>query len=81
MHLLNICVTEYHEARKEQTLAGRILGLIPSDGQDGIWDIFGDERGAANVGGECVGHDLVSLRVLQAPDALNGDVKGGKCSL
>ena len=65
----------------EQTPAGRILGLVPSDGQDGIRDIFDDERGAANVGRESAGHDLVAPSVLQAPNALNGDVKGGKCSL
>jgi hypothetical protein len=49
--------------------------LVPIDGGDRVRGNVGKERRATNVGGERVGHDLVAPRVLQGPDALNGDVE------
>jgi hypothetical protein len=59
----------------KRTFAGSIPGLVPIDGGDRVRGNVRKERRAANVGGERVGHDLVTPRVLQGPDALNGDVE------
>ena len=41
----------------------------------GLESILSNERGAARIGGDCVGHDLVVPCVLQTSDALNGDIE------
>ena len=59
----------------EQAVARRIPGLVPGDGGDRTRGILSNELGAASIGGDCVGHDPVAPCVLQASDALNGDVE------
>jgi hypothetical protein len=59
----------------KRTFAGSVPCLVPIDRGDRVRGNVGKERRATNVGGERVGHDLVAPRVLQGPDALDGDVK------
>ena len=49
--------------------------MIPIDGGDGKRGNGGEERRAANVGGDRVRHNLVAPRVLQRSDTLDGDVE------
>ena len=76
MYLFNVCVVECRIKRENKRIvAGRIPGLVPDDGSDGTRGIFSNESGGASIGEDCVDHDLVVPCVLQASNALNGDVE------
>lgn len=49
--------------------------MVPGNGGARTRGIFGNQRGPADVGGECVGHYLVASRVLRVSDALNSGVE------
>ena len=63
------------KCESKRTFAGRIPGLVPSEGRDRIRGTFRKERRAANVGREHISHDLVAPCMLQTRDTHHGDVE------
>jgi hypothetical protein len=56
----------------EQTFAGQIPGMAPTDGGGRVWGDVGKKRKATNVGGEGLGHDFVACQSEEVLEELFG---------